>query len=103
MDVLKSMTERKKLVLAMELIARCINDEEVFAHWLACGVADEDIPRFSVDVADVDDSYIEDSSLAQLMTCFLGRMNAAYACGGLTIDGVTSDTKKEREGYDASR
>ena len=35
--------ERKKMVLAMEFIVRQINDEEVFANWLALGIADGDL------------------------------------------------------------
>lgn len=32
---------RKKVVLAMEMLARCINDEDVFEGWLMNGVAME--------------------------------------------------------------
>lgn len=91
MDAIK----RKKVVLAMELLARCINDEDVFDGWLMCGVADGDIPRFSTDVANVDDYYIEDETFKDLMSCFLRRMNGAYKSGGLYVDDVVSDTKKE--------
>ena len=87
--------KRKKVVLAMELLARCINDEDVFDGWLMCGVADGDIPRFSTDVGTVDDYYIDDSTLQQLMSCFLRRMNSAYRSGGLQVDGIVSDTKEE--------
>ena len=35
--------ERAKMIVAMEFIARQINDEDVFDRWLMCGVADGDI------------------------------------------------------------
>lgn len=87
-------TARKKVVLAMELLARCINDEDVFDGWLMCGVADEDIPRFSLNVDDVDDCYIENNSFKDLMSCFLRRMAGAYKSGGIHCDGIVSDSKE---------
>lgn len=88
--------DRKKVVLAMELLARCINDEDVFDGWLMCGVADGDIPRFSTDVDTVDDYYVEDdSTFKDLMSCFLRRMSGAYKSGGLQCDGVVSDSLED--------
>lgn len=81
---------RKKVVLAMEMLARCINDEDVFEGWLMSGVADGDIPLYSTDTNDVDDYYIEDDNFAELMGCFLRRMAAANKSGGLYEDGVVS-------------
>lgn len=88
-------TARKKVVLAMELLARCINDEDIFMGWLSCGVADGDIPGYSTDVADVDDYYIEDDNFKDLMTLFLKKMSSAYRSGGLYVDSIVSDTKEE--------
>lgn len=81
---------RKKVVLAMEMLARCINDEDIFEGWLINGVADGDIPLYSTDPDDVDDYYIEDDNFAELMGCFLRRMVAANKSGGLYEDGVVS-------------
>lgn len=85
---------RKKIVLAMELLARCINDEYVFEGWLMSGVADGEIPEGSLDPNDVDECYIEDEKFRHLLSCFLRRMSAAYKSGGLYVDNVVSDTKE---------
>lgn len=85
---------RKKVVLAMELLARCVNDEDVFESWLMGGVADGDIPLLSIDVSNVDDYYIEDRPFSELMACFLRVMSDANKSGGLYCDRVVS---KRRE------
>ena len=79
--------ERLKMVSAMEFIARQINDEEVFDGWLMNGVADGDIEYG--EMCD-DESYIEDEDFADLMGCFLRRMNRARQSGGLYCDGIIS-------------
>lgn len=88
------MTERKKMVLAMEYIARQVNCEDVFMGWLQCGVADGDIPYGSLKVSDVDDCYIEDESFSEIMTEFLLTMKCAWEDGGLYCGGVVSDEEK---------
>lgn len=87
-------TERKKMVLAMEFIARQINNEEVFEGWLMCGVADGDLEYGEWDVDNVDDYYIEDGPFKDLMSCFLRRMSGAYRSGGLYCDKVVSESKE---------
>lgn len=77
------MDERKMMVLAMEFIARHINDEEVFSGWLMNGVADGDIPYGSFDPNDVDDYYTDAENLKDLTECFLNKMKAASKYGGL--------------------
>ena len=54
--------ERAKMILAMEFIARQINDEDVFDGWLMCGVADGDIPYGSFDIKDVDEYYLDNKT-----------------------------------------
>ena len=88
-------SKRRKMVLAMEYIARQINDEDVFEGWLMGGVADGDIPYASIDVDDVDDYYIEDGNFKDLMSCFLRRMVGAWKSGGLYCDEVVSQDKAE--------
>ena len=88
---------RKKAVLAMEFLARAINDEEVFEGWLMGGVADEDIPNGCWDVELVDDMYVEDNIFRDLMRCFMRRMCGAYKSGGITVDGVNSGDKDDEE------
>ena len=84
---------RKKAVLAMEFLARGINDEEVFEGWLIGGVADGDLNYGEWDPNVVDEIYINDDCFKGLMRCFLRRMTAAYKSGGLYIDKVCSGDK----------
>lgn len=81
---------RKKMVLAMEYIARQVNDEDVFEPWLVCGVADGDISRGSFDLEEVSDYYIEDDNFRDLMDCFLRTMARAKKSGGLYCDDVVT-------------
>lgn len=87
--------ERAKMVLAMEFIARQINDEDVFDGWLMCGVADGDIPYGSIDITDVDEYYLNDNTFNDLMSCFLRRMKGAYESGGLYCDNVVCKDKND--------
>ena len=89
------MEERKKMVLAMEYIARQINNEEVFEGWLMSGVADGDIEYGDMDIANIVDGdyYIEDDNFKDLMSCFLIMMKEAWRSGGLYCGGVVSKDK----------
>ena len=87
--------ERAKMVLAMEFIARQINDEDVFDGWLMCGVADGDIPYGSFDLTDVDEDYLDDSTFEDVMSCFLRCMKGAYNSGGLYCDNVVCKDKND--------
>ena len=82
--------ERKKMVLAMEYIARQINDEEVFMGWLMTGVADGDLRYGAWDPDVVEDYYIEDDNFRDLMDCFLRRMARAKESGGLYCNGIVT-------------
>ena len=87
--------ERAKMVLAMEFIARQINDEDVFDGWLMCGVADGEIPYGSIDIENVDEYYLKDDTFKDLMSCFLRRMKGAYNSGGLYCDNVVCKDKND--------
>lgn len=89
--------ERKKMILAMEYIARQINDEDVFDGWLMCGVPDGDVQYGCFDITTIDDEdyFLEDDNFSNLMTCFLRRMYYAYDSGGLYCSDVVSGTKGE--------
>ena len=91
--------ERVKLVKAMELIARNVNDEDVFETWLREGVADGDIPygSLSVEVNDFEnlEYYLDDDSFTDLMDTFLYLMRAAGVSGGLYCDKVACHEIKE--------
>ena len=83
-----NLSRRAKVVRAMETIARCVNDEEVFYRWLLCGVADGDIDD---DTTDEDlEYYCEDKTFADLMERFLDLMTAAKRSGGLYEDRIVS-------------
>ena len=88
-----NLSARAKVVRAMETIARCVNDEDVFYRWLLCGVADGDIDN---DTTDEDlKYYCEDKTFADLMERFLDLMTAAKRSGGLYEDRVVSKYEEE--------
>lgn len=78
---------RKDNILAMERLVRCINNEEIIESWLMCGIPDGDIKNYTRD--EVDDYFIEDKNLKDLITLFLKLMTKANNDGSLNIDGVT--------------
>lgn len=83
-----NLPRRAKVVRAMETIARCVNDEEVFYRWLLCGIADGDIDD---DTTDEDlEYYCEDKTFADLMERFLDLMATAKKSGGLYEDKIVS-------------
>lgn len=88
-------TERKKMVVAMEYIARQINNENIFDSWLYIGVADGDIPYGDLSTENVSNYYVEDDNFRDLMSCFLQRMKRAYKSGGLYCGGVVSQTEDD--------
>ena len=94
-------TERIKMVKAMEFIARQVNHEGVFEHWLALGVADGDIEYGDLSVpVDVEEDgalwYADDDKcFAELMDTFLDVMSSARKRGGLYCDGVVSKADGE--------
>ena len=82
------LSRRAKVVRAMETLARCINDEDIFHSWLMLGVADGDI-NGSEDDEDIE-YYCEDDTFAELMGLFLRLMKRAAKSGGLYEDDVVS-------------
>ena len=90
-------TERKKMLLAMEFVARQINDENVFDGWLIGGVPDGEIEYGSFDTTSIwnDDYMMSDRGFKEIMSCFLRRMVGAWKSGGLYCGGVVSDTKED--------
>lgn len=80
---------RKNVVLAMDMIASCINNEDFFDIWLECGVADGDIP-VGAKGEDVPYYYIDDDTFADILGVFLRCMRYASKDGGLYCDGVVS-------------
>lgn len=88
-----NLSARAKVVRAMETIARCVNDEDVFYRWLLCGVADADIDENTTD-EDLE-YYCEDKTFADLMERFLDLMTAAKRSGGLYEDRIVSKYEEE--------
>lgn len=84
--------ERAKMVKAMELIVRSVNNEDFMEYWLNSGVADGDLTPLSEDWDSEYDlgHYIQDDKFADLMDLFLYVMNRAYKDGGLYCDGIVS-------------
>jgi len=80
--------ERAKVVRAMDLLCRSMNDEELLVAWLMVGVADGDITSETTD-EDLE-YYCEDDTFGELMYYFLRRMKLANKYGGLYVDGVAS-------------
>lgn len=84
----KNEIARRKAVLSMEYLARQINDEQIFMHWLTVGVADGDITLGNLtDLDEVDEYYIEPDNFSHLMQVFLVCMkyaiNDGLYCGGI--------------------
>ena len=96
--------ERKRMVLAMEYVARQINHEGIFEGWLMNGVADGDIRygSFQWDGDEYDDYYLEDDHFRDLMWCFLRRMVLAWeeGNGGLYCGGVCSDDRGDKDSWE---
>lgn len=79
----KTRIKRGEIVLAMERMARCINDEDIFWSWLALGVADGDINKDTTQDDVNIDYYCEDDNYAYLLTLFNRLMHKAWLSGGL--------------------
>lgn len=90
----RNLEERRLAVLAMEFLARQINDEDVLEEWLMEGVADGDIPYGStsaVSLEDTLDQYAADrETFSNIGACFLRCMARAKKSGGLYCGGVVS-------------
>lgn len=107
---MNNIIERLKMVKAMEFIARCINNEEIFwNYWAIEGVADGDIEfgDLSVDVEKIEEDdayyYTNEKSFPELMKLFLDCMARARRDGGLYCGGVCSTPVeiKKRENVNA--
>lgn len=83
--------DRAKTVMAMDYIARCINNEEIFMTWLESGVADGDIDEHTTPEDIINDEYyIANDNFSYLMCLFLRLMCEAKKDGGLYSGSVTS-------------
>lgn len=85
-----------KMIIEMDNIARCINDEGIFFDsWLICGVPDGDIPYRNTisleDIEEVAETY-DENDLKRFIGCFLRCMKSAGKYG-LYVDGVVADNR----------
>ena len=91
------LTERKKMLVAMEFVARQINDEDVLDGWLMCGVPDGDIEYGNFDISQIDDEdyMVTDKGFKDIMSCFLRRIVRAYESGALYCGGIVCKEKSD--------
>ena len=87
--------ERAQTLLAMDYLAGCINDEEIFDKWLMVGIPDGEIDYNSsyeeiISQLEDDDYYMDDVVFSELMSVFLAVMVKAIKSGGLYCNGVVS-------------
>lgn len=82
--------ERKKMVSAMEYIARQVNDESLFEYWLTLGVTDGDINYGDFNTDSVDEYYTEDENFSELMKTFINLISYTKKSGGLYCGGIVS-------------
>jgi len=82
--------KRCEIVRAMELLARAVNNEDIFYSWLMVGVADGDIGPNTTD-EDLSCYIEDDEEFADLMDTFLRLMRNAHEDGGLYVDGIVSE------------
>lgn len=92
-ELLPTRNKRVEMVRAMELIARAVNDENVFMVWLGSGIADGDIKADTTD-DEIEEWYTEDERFADLMDTFLVLMSRANMSGGLYVDGIISKAEE---------
>ena len=84
-----------KMIIEMDDIARCINDENVVESWMMGGVPDGDIPyKNTISMEDLDtiSEMYDEYDFRVFIGCFLRCMKSAGR-DGLYLDGVIADNK----------
>ena len=87
---------RAEIVYSMDMIARTINDEDIFMRWLRSGVADGDIDytesyESAIERLSDMDCYVGNDEFSELMGLFIRLMGKAKLDGsGLFADHVLS-------------
>ena len=94
---MKNIEERKKMILAMDFIARHMNDDTEFDRWFMYGVPDGEIKEdFNLNQIYDEDYMLTDEGLRDIMSCFLKCMYSSYKYdGGLQCDNLVCDTKSK--------
>lgn len=84
-----------KMIIEMDNISRCINDENIFESWLIGGVPDGDIPyEDTISMEDIDEvaEIYDEYDFKMFVGCFLRCMKSAGK-DGLYVDGIVADNK----------
>lgn len=84
-----------KMVIEMDDIARCINDENIVESWMMGGIPDGDIPyKNTISMEDLDEisEMYDEYDFKVFIGCFLRCMKSAGR-DGLYLDGVIADNK----------
>lgn len=87
--------EQAKMIIEMDNIARCVNDENIFDSWLMGGVPDGDIPyKDTISMGDLDEvaEMYDEYEFKMFVGCFLRCMKSAGK-DGLYVDGVVADNR----------
>ena len=90
---------RGQKVIAMDTLAKCVNDERFYEEWLTLGVAEGDITSLTKPEDETVDCYCEDEEFQYLLTTFNRVMHKAWHSGGLYDGKVCSMDKAEWENY----
>lgn len=84
-----------KMIIEMDDIARCINDEYIIESWMMRGVPDGDIPyKTTISMEDIDEvaEMYDEYDFKLFVGCFLRCMKSAGK-DGLYVDGVVADNR----------
>ena len=84
-----------KMIIEMDDVARCINDENIVESWMMGGVPDGDIPyKETISMEDLDEisEMYDEYDFKVFIGCFLRCMKSAGR-DGLYLDGVIADNK----------
>lgn len=84
-----------KMIIEMDDIARCINDEYIVESWMMAGVPDGDIPyKTTISMEDLDEvaEMYDEYDFKVFIGCFLRCMKSAGK-DGLYLDGVIADNR----------
>ena len=84
-----------KMIIEMDDISRCINDENIVESWMMGGVPDGDIPyKETISMEDLNEvaEMYDEYDFKVFIGCFLRCMKSAGK-DGLYLDGVIADNK----------
>lgn len=86
----RNLDERRRAVLAMDYLARQVNDETDISIWLEKGAPDGSVPYGELDPERVDylDELTDPETFAELLDAFTETMSGARKHGGLSCGGV---------------